>query len=625
MRALRFAGFVVAVVALTGCQVRVAVDAQVERDGHGVLTVGVGLDDEALARVGDLERQVRVGDLTAAGWQVGRIERGPGGFTWIRATKPFSSVDELNRALAEVTGDPPVFRDFRLMEEDGGTATLHRLTGIVDGPKGMAAFADAQLGDRLGGDPVAAHVAAVEREEGRKLADLVNLEVTASVTDEATRAWYPRLDDLVPTRIDVARRDPKPATSAGGGAPLGSMLLAGVVVVVMLAGARQRFRAVSAPPESGAPAPAGGRPSLTLPRLDPGAAGARALQLVDSVLVEARRLAGVITSGPGATAPPGTNGAGPREAPAAPEVPHEAAGVPDANGDGPADAGSTDTVATTDIKSADDVRAEIRRLAHPNGTDDLAVDEPDEPDRAPGPSGQGSGRAGGRRRAGRCGRQRDGPGDEQRSSARADRRAGADRRDRRGARRAGRRGRPATVAVALLEPVVPFEAAAQLVEEHGPLEAGPGQESVLVEPAAVPQAHDADRLVTVVADGARRAGLDAEGDGRAHPFAGPVDALPLQDLRPFEHVDPDGQLLVPEGQLAGAALHEAAGGQRVEHRLGRGDDGQLVHDVVGGRPGGLGLGHRFVVQEVKRHGSHLPRTAAGYRDRRSPSGVRPPQ
>jgi hypothetical protein len=230
-----------ALVALAGCQVRVSVDTHVERDGSGVVTVGVGLDDKALARLGNLDQQVRVGDLAAAGWGVSGVEKASDGLTWLRASKRFGSLEELNAALAELTGEPAVFRDFRLVEEDAATAVVHRLTGTVDTTSGMARFADAQLGARLGGDPVAARVAAVEAEESRKVADMVSIDVTASLGGEAQQV-HARLDDRAPVRIETFVRDAKPPTSLGGSAPLGAMAAAGVLVVAMLTVARRRFR-----------------------------------------------------------------------------------------------------------------------------------------------------------------------------------------------------------------------------------------------------------------------------------------------------------------------------------------------------------------------------------------------
>ena len=52
---------------LAGCQVDLHVDVQVNEDGSGSVTVAAGLDDAALARVGNLDQQLRVDDLEAGG------------------------------------------------------------------------------------------------------------------------------------------------------------------------------------------------------------------------------------------------------------------------------------------------------------------------------------------------------------------------------------------------------------------------------------------------------------------------------------------------------------------------------------------------------------------------------
>jgi MYXO-CTERM domain-containing protein len=88
---------------------------------------------------------------------------------------------------------------------------------------------------------VAARVAGIEKEEGKKVADMVAFDVTAAVGEDA-QVWHLRLDDAAPTGIDLVVRDAKAPTSVGGGAPLGSMAVAGVLVVAMLAAARRRFR-----------------------------------------------------------------------------------------------------------------------------------------------------------------------------------------------------------------------------------------------------------------------------------------------------------------------------------------------------------------------------------------------
>jgi hypothetical protein len=244
------------------CQSRVALDARVERDGSGVVNVGLGLDDAALQRVGDLDRQVRVGDLAAAGWQVSRAHKEDDGLMWLRASKPFRSIEDLNGVLTEVTGPPAVLRDVRLVDEDVGTATVHHLAGTVDLSSGLALVADPQLAARLGGDPAAARVAAIEQAEGRPLRDLVTVDVTAHLADAGVQTLHPTLG-AGPTALDVAVREDKPVASVGGGVPIGAFVLGGGVVGAMLVAARRRFAGTTA-----------GEPPVPVPALAGAGAGA---------------------------------------------------------------------------------------------------------------------------------------------------------------------------------------------------------------------------------------------------------------------------------------------------------------------------------------------------------------
>ena len=67
---LRLLLVIAALGALLGCQAKLSVHVTVESNGSGSVEVGVGLDDEAVAKAGDLGSQLRVDDLRAAGWTV---------------------------------------------------------------------------------------------------------------------------------------------------------------------------------------------------------------------------------------------------------------------------------------------------------------------------------------------------------------------------------------------------------------------------------------------------------------------------------------------------------------------------------------------------------------------------
>ena len=183
---------------------------------------------------------MRVGDLAAAGWQVSRAHKEADGLTWLRASKPFRSTEDLNGVLTEVSGPPGVLRDVHLVDEDVGTATIHHLAGTVDVSPGLALLADPQLAARLGGDPVAGQAPGIEQAEGRPLRDLVAFDVTARLGDEGVQTVHPTLG-AAPSTVDVAVREDKPVTSVGGGVPLGVILLGGGFVAAMLVALRRRF------------------------------------------------------------------------------------------------------------------------------------------------------------------------------------------------------------------------------------------------------------------------------------------------------------------------------------------------------------------------------------------------
>lgn len=234
---------VVLVALLAGCQVKVAVDTTVEKDGHGTVAVGVGLDDKALSRVGDPATAVRTDDLVAAGWTVSPPTREADGLTWIRATKGFANPTELSAVLAEVAGANGMLRDYTFTRDETDADITYRLKGTVDTSKGMATFADPTLSAALGGDPFGGNLAVIEAEEGRPVSDMVSFAVTAKVADGAPTTYTPTLADKAPVPVDVSTVESKPPPLLQS---IGLLVLVGAgiaAVVVGLVAARRRFRA----------------------------------------------------------------------------------------------------------------------------------------------------------------------------------------------------------------------------------------------------------------------------------------------------------------------------------------------------------------------------------------------
>jgi hypothetical protein len=228
---------------LAGCQVKVAVDTTVNKDGSGTVSVGIGFDDKALTRVGDPNTDIKTDDLKAAGWTVAPAVKGPDGFTWLRASKAFANPDELTRVLAEVSGSSGLLRDYTFVRTETDSEITYTLTGTVDTSKGLAAFADPELAAKLGGDPFGGNIAVIEAEEGKPVSDMVSFDVTAKVADGAAKSYQPTLADKAVTSVDVATVEQKPPPLLQS---LGIIVLIGlgvVVVVVGLVAARRRFQA----------------------------------------------------------------------------------------------------------------------------------------------------------------------------------------------------------------------------------------------------------------------------------------------------------------------------------------------------------------------------------------------
>jgi hypothetical protein len=227
---------VFATLLLAACQVDVHVGVQVNEDGAGSVTVAAGLDDAALARVGNIGQQLRVDDLEAAGWNVTAPTR-EGDVTWVRASKGFTTPEEAGAVLDELTGPEGPFRDFAVRVDDGTFGTDYAVDGVVDLTGGPAAFGDDELAALLGGDPLGGTVAEVEREEGRPVAEMVNFEVSVSLPGQSDPTVFtPNFADGQPTEISASSSQRSGLASL---AIWGLVALVGVIGLVVL---RQGFK-----------------------------------------------------------------------------------------------------------------------------------------------------------------------------------------------------------------------------------------------------------------------------------------------------------------------------------------------------------------------------------------------
>ena len=233
-----------AALAVAGCEVNTTVDLTVEDDGSGAVTAEVTLDEEALARVPDLDDNgvsdatdlaalVRADDLGQAGWEV-TAPATADGVTTVTATKPFGTPDEAVAVLEELTGADGALRDLAIERTTGFGTTSYDLAGTLDLSGGLEAFGDAGLAELLDGEPLGEDAAAIEQRLGAPLADAFTFDLSVTLPgslDAGTgedrggaALWSPRLGDPA---VDLA------ASSTERRTPV--FVLAGVAVLSTVA------------------------------------------------------------------------------------------------------------------------------------------------------------------------------------------------------------------------------------------------------------------------------------------------------------------------------------------------------------------------------------------------------
>ncbi|HVL92695.1 MAG TPA: hypothetical protein VM264_05060 [Acidimicrobiales bacterium] len=217
----------VATVLFGACRVEVDVAVEAGADGVGTVAVMVRLDADAAAQVPDPTSLFEVADLRAAGWAVEAPEVAPGGAVTVRAEKPFGDIAGAAVALAELSGPDGPFGSLRLDQERTVVGTRTSLEGRVDLSGGLGAFSDPALQERLGGLPLGADPAELERELGVALADVFGFRLHAALPGRSATVTA-RLGQSVPVTIAGSRLDFRRvvlvAVSVGSGLALVAVL-----------------------------------------------------------------------------------------------------------------------------------------------------------------------------------------------------------------------------------------------------------------------------------------------------------------------------------------------------------------------------------------------------------------
>jgi hypothetical protein len=225
--------------AAAGCQVKLVAGVDVNRNGSGRVSAGLGLDAAALKELGDPAAALRLDDLRQAGWDVQGAHKEDDGLTWVRASKPFADPARAGATLAELSGPGGPFRDFRLVRTRSLLRSRTTFTGVLDLAGGLAGLSDPDLAGRLGDVDLGLDLAGLRTRFGDDLAKTVKVEVAAGLPGKVTTnapgrqggraVWAPALGQAVALRASsqALRVDPRLLVAAGAAL----VVLVGVVVV----------------------------------------------------------------------------------------------------------------------------------------------------------------------------------------------------------------------------------------------------------------------------------------------------------------------------------------------------------------------------------------------------------
>lgn len=182
-----------ALLLLTGCQVTLRTEVIAKQNGSGEVVQMIGFDAEALKRVGNPREAIRADDLIAAGWVV-EPEYVEGNTTWLRVRHSFANADEANRILAQLSGPDGPYKDLQLRTSDSFFTNTVQFRGILDTTAGLSAFTDKALTDALGGDASGGLIAAAETATGKKVSEMVEMNLFVDVSGEQRTFNVPLFD-----------------------------------------------------------------------------------------------------------------------------------------------------------------------------------------------------------------------------------------------------------------------------------------------------------------------------------------------------------------------------------------------------------------------------------------------
>ena len=173
------------------CNIQLHVAIDIQEDGAGKVTAGVGLD--ALAQdqkvfVG-LESILRTSDLSSSGWDFEVVGKSADGYMWYEASKGFLSPEDIQGILDELTSSPDVFTGWELSIESTQGKRIYGIAGEVDLREGFSIFTDTELSTLLEEPPLGISLERLEADLGQKPEDAVTMQVTVNLPDSGEQSY----------------------------------------------------------------------------------------------------------------------------------------------------------------------------------------------------------------------------------------------------------------------------------------------------------------------------------------------------------------------------------------------------------------------------------------------------
>jgi hypothetical protein len=200
----------------SACQADVRVTVNVGPAGDGTVVVALSLDHEAVARLGDVGRQLRIGDLRRAGWKVTGPVQAAAGAQTVTLSKPFRDPAGAATLFTQLTGPTGPLHGLRVQRHRTFGTTRTALIGTIDLRAGVDAFADQALAQQLGLTSLSATLAQL-RQSGA--ADVgFRLEVAAALpggvgaapgarVTRGTAVWQVAMGTSVAINASASRRN----------------------------------------------------------------------------------------------------------------------------------------------------------------------------------------------------------------------------------------------------------------------------------------------------------------------------------------------------------------------------------------------------------------------------------